>query len=100
MSARTHYLNVRRTLERLLEWRIVPVINENDTTTTDEISFGDNDFLAAQGAILVGAQRPVLLTVTDGLFTGDPRRDPTARRVPEVVDFSALEELAIGSEPS
>ncbi len=100
LRARTHYLNVRQTLERLLEWRIVPVINENDTTTTDEISFGDNDFLAAQVAILLGAERLVLLTVTDGLFTGDPRRDPSARRVPEVVDFSALEELAIGSEPS
>src|ERR671915_1471588 len=45
VSARTHYLNARQTLRRLLEWRVVPVINENDTTTTDEISFGDNDFL-------------------------------------------------------
>ena len=56
MSARTHYLNARRTLRKLLDWRIVPVINENDTTTTDEISFGDNDFLAAQVAVLVGAR--------------------------------------------
>ena len=54
MSVRTHYVNARRTLRKLLEWRIVPVINENDTTTTDEISFGDNDFLAAQVAVLVG----------------------------------------------
>ncbi|MCW3010318.1 MAG: proB [Solirubrobacterales bacterium] len=100
IQARTHYLNVRQTMNRLLDWRIVPVINENDTTTTDEISFGDNDFLAAQVAVLLGADRLVLLTVTDGLFTGDPRRDPTARRVPEVVDFSALEQLAIGNETS
>ena len=50
MSARTHYLNARQTLRKLLDWRVVPVINENDTTTTDEISFGDNDFLAAQVA--------------------------------------------------
>ena len=55
MSARSHYLNARRTLSRLLEWGVVPVINENDTTATDEISFGDNDFLAAQVAVLVGA---------------------------------------------
>jgi glutamate 5-kinase len=48
MSARTHYLNARQTLRTLLDWRVVPVVNENDTTTTDEISFGDNDFLAAQ----------------------------------------------------
>ncbi|HEV2777449.1 MAG TPA: glutamate 5-kinase, partial [Solirubrobacteraceae bacterium] len=46
MSARTHYLNARGTLNKLLDWRVLPVINENDTTTTDEISFGDNDFLA------------------------------------------------------
>ena len=55
MSARTHYLNARQTLRKLLEWRVLPVINENDTTTTDEISFGNNDFLAAQVAILLGA---------------------------------------------
>src|SRR5918911_1378186 len=53
ISARTHYLNARQTLRKLLDWRVVPVINENDTTTTDEISFGDNDFLAAQVAILI-----------------------------------------------
>src|SRR5436853_2724556 len=56
MSARTHYLNARQTLRKLLEWRVLPVINENDTTTTDEISFGDNDFLAAQVAILIDAK--------------------------------------------
>ena len=55
MSARTHYLNARQTLRKLLDWRVLPVINENDTTTTDEISFGDNDFLAAQVAVLLGA---------------------------------------------
>ena len=80
MSARTHYVNARRTLRKLLDWRIVPVINENDTTTTDEISFGDNDFLAAQVAVLVGAELLVLLTDTGGLYTADPRLDPGARR--------------------
>ena len=73
MSARTHYLNARQTLRKLLEWRVVPVINENDTTATDEISFGDNDFLAAQVAVLVGADLLVLLTDTDGLYTADPQ---------------------------
>ena len=73
MSARTHYLNARHTLRKLLDWRVVPVINENDTTTTDEISFGDNDFLAAQVAILLGADLLVLLTDTGGLYTADPR---------------------------
>ena len=81
MSARTHYLNARQTLRKLLEWRVVPVINENDTTTTDEISFGDNDFLAAQVAILLGAERLLLLTDADGVFTADPRVDPAAELV-------------------
>ena len=79
VSARTHYLNARRTLHKLLDWRIVPVINENDTTTTDEISFGDNDFLAAQVAVLVGADLLVLLTDTEGVYTADPRADAGAR---------------------
>ena len=96
MSARTHYLNARHTLSKLLEWRVVPVINENDTTTTDEISFGDNDFLAAQVAILLGSDLLVLLTDTDGLYTADPRVDSGARIVDEVQDFEKLEGLQIG----
>jgi len=96
MSARGHYLNARRTLNRLLEWRVVPVINENDTTATDEISFGDNDFLAAQVAILTGAELLVLLTDIDGLYTADPRNDPQARLIDEVSDFEGLRALDIG----
>ena len=76
MSARTNYLNARQTLRRLLDWRAVPVINENDTTATDEITFGDNDFLSAQVAILLEARLLVLLTDTAGLHTADPRVDP------------------------
>jgi glutamate 5-kinase len=96
MSARTHYLNARRTLQTLLGWRIVPVINENDTTTTDEISFGDNDFLAAQVAVLVGAQLLLLLTDTDGLYTANPRTDPSATLVSEVRHPDELADLEIG----
>ncbi|MGI8902064.1 MAG: glutamate 5-kinase [Solirubrobacteraceae bacterium] len=96
MSARTHYLNARQTLRKLLEWRIVPVINENDTTTTDEISFGNNDFLAAQVAILLGAERLLLLTDVEGVFAADPRTDPSARLIAEVEDFDALAGLQIG----
>src|SRR4051812_18614512 len=92
MSARSHYLNARRTLQTLLGWRVVPVINENDTTTTDEISFGDNDFLAAQVAVLLQARLLLLLTVTPGVFTSDPRVDPSAELVKEVTDFEALQE--------
>ncbi len=95
MSARTHYLNVRHTLAKLLDWRVVPVINENDTTTTDEISFGDNDFLAAQVAVLVGAERLLLLTNTDGVFTADPRLDPGAELVRRIERIEELETLEI-----
>jgi glutamate 5-kinase len=100
MSARTHYLNARQTLETLLEWRVLPVINENDTTATDEISFGDNDFLAAQVAVLVGADELILLTDIDGLFTADPRLYPEAKIVREVDDFAGLGELEIGHTTS
>ena len=100
MSARSHYVNARQTLRKLLDWRVVPVINENDTTTTDEISFGNNDFLAAQVAILLGAQLLVLLTDAVGVFTADPRLDPSARLVPEVSDFDVLEGLDIGHATS
>jgi glutamate 5-kinase len=100
MSERMHYLNARQTLQRLLAWHVVPVINENDTTATDEITFGDNDFLSAQVAIMIEARRLVLLTDTEGLFTADPRRDPEARLVDEVTDFAELEAHEIGVRTS
>lgn len=100
LMARTHYLNARATVERVLAWGVVPVINENDTTTTDEISFGDNDFLAAQVAVLVGADRLLLLTDIDGLYTADPRLHPDAEIVREVRDFEGLGALDIGHSTS
>jgi glutamate 5-kinase len=83
-ARRTSYVNARNTLRRLLSWGVVPVINENDTTATDEIRFGDNDVLAAQVAIMLRAAMLVLLTDQDGLYTSDPRRDPEARLVERV----------------
>jgi glutamate 5-kinase len=100
MSARMHYLNARQTLHRLLDWRAVPVVNENDTTATDEITFGDNDFLSAQAAILLEARLLVLLTDTPGLHTADPRIDPDAELVEEVASFGELERYEIGARTS
>jgi glutamate 5-kinase len=100
MSARTHYVNARQTLRKLLDWQVVPVINENDTTATDEISFGDNDFLAAQVAILLGAELLVLLTDAEGVFTADPRASVNAQLVQEVTEFDALQGLDIGHSTS
>jgi glutamate 5-kinase len=100
MRERTNYLNARQTLRRLLDWRVVPVINENDTTATDEISFGDNDFLAAQVAVLLGARRLVLLTNTDGVYTSNPATDPDARLVDQISDPAEIHALSIGHETS
>jgi glutamate 5-kinase len=100
IAARTNYLNARQTLRRLIEWSVVPVVNENDTTATDEITFGDNDFLAAQVAILLDARLLVLLTNTDGLFTADPKIDPDARLISEVADFAELSAFDIGEHTS
>ncbi len=100
IAARTNYLNARQTLRRLVEWGVVPVINENDTTATDEITFGDNDFLAAQVALLLDARLLVLLTDVDGLYSADPSRDPAAEPIAEVTDFAQLDGLEIGDRTS
>jgi glutamate 5-kinase len=99
LSARRQYLNARSTLRTLLRWRVIPVINENDTVATDEISFGDNDFLAAQVAILVEADVLLLLTNTEGLYTRDPA-ESGAERIREVRDFAEIRELEIGESTS
>jgi glutamate 5-kinase len=100
IAARTNYLNARQTLRRLIEWGVVPVINENDTTATDEITFGDNDFLAAQVAILLDARLLVLLSDVDGLHRADPRIDPNAELISKVDDFSELAGMEIGDRTS
>jgi len=100
ISARANYLNARQTLRRLLAWGVVPVINENDTTATDEITFGDNDFLAAQVAILVEARLLVLLTNVDGVHTADPALDSAAELIRAVTDRADLRELNIGDRTS
>lgn len=84
ISARPRYLNARNTLQVLLRFRVVPVVNENDTVAVEEIKVGDNDNLAALVAHLVDADLLVILTDVDGLYTGDPRVDPEARRLDTV----------------
>jgi glutamate 5-kinase len=100
IAARTNYLNARQTLRRLIDWGVVPVVNENDTTATDEITFGDNDFLAAQVAILLDARLLVLLSDVDGLYTADPDVDSGAEMIDAVDDFSQLSNLQIGDRTS
>ena len=98
IEERASNVNVGATLRRLLSWGAVPVINENDTTTTEEITFGDNDVLAAQVAILLGARILVLLTDADGLHEADPRSNPDAPIVRDVHDFAQLEGFEIAQQ--
>ncbi len=78
LAARSRFLNARNTLFTLLQWGVLPIINENDTVATDELKFGDNDNLAALICNLVEADLLILLTNTDGLYARDPREDPDA----------------------
>src|SRR5690606_32535772 len=96
MMRRSQYRNARRTLTKLLELGIVPVVNENDTVATDEIRFGDNDRLAALVAHLTHADGMVLLSDVDALYDGDPRR-PGASRIVEVRGPEDLEGVELGT---
>jgi len=82
---RRRYLNSRNTLETLLGFGTVPIVNENDTVATDEIRYGDNDRLAAQIAVTIGADQLVLLSDVDGFYSANPKTDPAARRF-EVIE--------------
>ncbi|SEP61648.1 glutamate 5-kinase [Thalassovita taeanensis] len=77
---RRRYLNSRATLEQLITLGVVPIVNENDTIATDEIRYGDNDRLAAQVAVTVGADQLILLSDVDGFYSANPQIDPTAQR--------------------
>lgn len=81
---RTRYLNMRNTILSLFEWDVLPIINENDTVSVDEIRFGDNDQLAALVTNLIQAPLLILLSVVDGLYKADPRTDPNAELVKTV----------------
>ena len=81
---RRRYLNSRATMETLLGLGVTPIVNENDTVATDEIRYGDNDRLAAQVSVTVGADQLVLLSDVDGLYTANPQDDPEALHLPLV----------------
>lgn len=98
LSDRQRYLNARTTLRTLVGLNIIPVINENDTVTTDEIQFGDNDTLAALVANLVEADLLVILTDQDGMFNADPRTNPDAQLITEAkASDNTLDKIAGGA---
>lgn len=97
-EVRRRWLNARATVETLLSLGVIPVVNENDTVVTEEIRYGDNDRLAARIAQLAGADALVLLSDVDGLYTADPRRDPTAEHLPRITRLTAeIEAMAGGA---
>jgi glutamate 5-kinase len=96
---RRRYLNARHALERLLDDGVIPVINENDTVSADEIKFGDNDRLAGLVATLVSADALIILSDVDGLYDGDPRGNSDAKRITSVARVtSEILELAGGTK--
>ncbi len=94
MVRRAHYRNAQRTLYRLLELGVVPIVNENDTVATEELRFGDNDRLAALVAHLVHAEALILLSDVPGLYSGAPSR-PDSSLIPDVHDFADLNDVDV-----
>ena len=97
---RRRYLNARSTIGKLLEWRAIPVINENDTVATTEIRYGDNDRLAARVATMASADLLVLLSDIDGLYDAPPKNNPNAKLIPVVDSISSEIEAVAGDAES
>ena len=97
---RRRYLNSRATLEQLLSLGVVPIVNENDTVATDEIRFGDNDRLAAQIAVTVGADQLILLSDVDGFYSANPAEDPAAHRYERIDEITPEIEAMAGDAGS
>src|SRR4029434_8427696 len=97
---RRRYLDARSTIAKLLEWRSVPVINENDTVATTEIRYGDNDRLAARVATMASADLLVLLSDVDGLYDAPPQNGANAKLIPLVARITPEIEAMAGASGS
>jgi glutamate 5-kinase len=98
-SGRDRYLNARNTMNMLLSWKILPIINENDTVVVEEIKFGDNDNLSAMITLLMNADMLINLTDINGLYTGDPRSSDEVELISEVTTIDAKIESVAGNIP-
>ncbi len=96
LSNRTRFLNARNTLQTLLDYDVIPIINENDTVSVDEIKFGDNDNLSSMVVHLTDADLLIILSDIDGLFTADPKIDASAKLIPVVEKITAEMERSAG----
>ncbi len=81
MADRIRRRNLQNTLNELLRWKVIPILNENDAVATEQIKFGDNDSLASQVALMMKAERLVLMTDVDGLYNLDPKKNPAAELI-------------------
>jgi len=95
-ETRRRYLNARATIETLLGWNAVPIINENDSVATSEIRYGDNDRLAARVASMVGADLLILLSDVEGLYDAPPESNPDANFISEVTEITSEIEAMAG----
>ncbi len=93
LQTRNNYRNASMTLKKLLEWNVIPIVNENDTLSTEELNFGDNDTLSALVAIAIDADQLILLTDVDKLYSSDPRNNPEARPITEVHNASEIKNI-------
>lgn len=96
LANRDRYLNIRNTLFTMFDWGLLPIINENDTVSVKELRFGDNDTLAAMSTNLIEADIFICLTDVDGLYTGNPSKDPSAKRVCTVAKVDETIETMAG----
>jgi glutamate 5-kinase len=104
LTDRKRFLNIKNTLSTLVEWGVIPIINENDTVAVEEIKFGDNDHLAAMMANLIETDLVINLTSTDGLYDGNPAVSPQAKLIPlvpactdEIEKMATDDTTAVGS---
>jgi glutamate 5-kinase len=100
LSNRTRFLNARNTLQTLLDYDVIPIINENDTVSVDEIKFGDNDNLSSMVVHLTDAELLIILSDIDGLYTADPKIDSSAELIPIVEKITAEMERSAGDAQS
>ncbi len=99
LSQRERYLNAKKTLDTLLKWKIVPIVNENDTVTTEGIRFSDNDILSALVAGTISADLLIVLSDVDALYSEDPRDNPQAQRISEVEEITPEIMKMAGTKP-
>ena len=91
LKIRERFLNARNTMERLLEWGVIPIVNENDTVSIRELEFGDNDTLGAMCLGLIGADLFINLTSANGVFDKNPENHPDAKSIPIIDNIGALD---------